>query len=110
MSDAQFRDFHRIVRTDPPTLAAFLSNLALGKQVPADPELAKLWDGISVQSTLNQARRKRRISPALGQYVAVLRVPTDGSVRFERTRGEGHFTLWADPADLLTMVVSVVPA
>ena len=110
MSDAQFREFHRIVRADLPTLADFLSNLALGKEVPVDPMLAELWDGISVQSTLSQARRKRRVSPALGQYVAVLRIPTDGSVRFRRTRGEGHFTLWADPADILAMVVSVVPA
>ena len=86
-----------------------MSNLVLGKRVPSDPALAELWDGISVQSTLNQARRKRRISPMLGQYVAVLRVPTDGSVRFQRTRGEGHFTLWGEPADLLAMVVSGVP-
>ena len=108
MTEHPVREFHRIVRTDPPTRSDFLSNLALGKRLPADPALADLWDGISVQSTLSQAQRKRRISPALGQYVAVLRVPTDGSVRFERTRGEGHFTLRGEPDDLLAMVVSVV--
>ena len=42
MSDAPFREFHRIVRTDPPRLTDFLSNLALGKEVPVDPALAEL--------------------------------------------------------------------
>ncbi len=62
-------------------------------------------------STLSQARRKRRTSPGLGNYIAVLRVPTDGSLRFERTLGgDGHHTLWAEPAVLLALVVSVEPA
>ncbi|MDP8921359.1 MAG: hypothetical protein M3O34_00555 [Chloroflexota bacterium] len=52
MSDRQFREFHRIVHTNPPTRGDFLSNLALGKQIPAGPALAELWDGISIQSTL----------------------------------------------------------
>lgn len=103
-----YRLFYRIVRTNPPTLYDFTSNLELGREVPADPELAALWDGLSVQSTLAQARRRRRASPMLGNYIAVLRVPTDGSIRFERTlSADGHHTLWGDPAELLALVVSI---
>jgi hypothetical protein len=105
-----FRLLHRVVRTNPPTDDDFVSNMALGKAIPIDPELAELWDGLSVQSTLAQARRRSRISPMLGRFIAVLRVPTDGSVRYERTRGEGHHTLWGEPAALRKLVVSVEPA
>jgi hypothetical protein len=83
MSDDGYRLFYRIVRTDPPGLQDFTSNRALGKQVPLDPEQAALWDGLSVQSTLAQARRRRRASPMLGICIAVLRIPLDGSVRVE---------------------------
>jgi hypothetical protein len=110
MTEQGFRFFYRLVKSNPPTLEDFTSNLALGKQIPADPALAELWDGLSVQSTLAQARRRGRPSPALGRFVAVLRVPTDGSIRFERTRGEGHHTIWGDSAVLLALVVSVEPA
>jgi hypothetical protein len=99
----------RVVRTNPPTIHDCVSNLALGKEIPVDPELAELWDGLSVQSTMAQARRRSRISPMLGRFVAVLRIPTDGSVRYERTRGEGHHTRCGEPAELPALVVSVEP-
>ena len=99
---------HRIVQTDPPMRIDFTANVALGRGDPRDPEDARLWDGLSMYSTFNQARRKRRVSPMLGRYVAAVRVPLDGSIRIERTRGEGHHTVWGDPDALLAMVVSVV--
>ena len=108
--DQGYRLFYRIVRTNPPDLVDFTSNAALGKRVPTDPELAALWDGLSVQSTLAQARRRRRASPMLGDYIAVLRVPTDGSFRCQRTlSADGHHTIWGDPAALHALVVSVEP-
>jgi hypothetical protein len=108
VTDEGYRLFYRIVRTNPPRLIDFTSNAALGKQVPTDPELAALWDGLSVQSTRAQARRRRRASPMLGDYIAVLRVPTDGSFRYQRTlSADGRHTLWGDPAALLALVVSV---
>ncbi|HZO26574.1 MAG TPA: hypothetical protein VFH48_11370 [Chloroflexota bacterium] len=104
-----FRLFYRIVKTDPPTLVDFRSGKAKGTPEPDSPILRAVFDGISVFSTLSQARRKRRKSPALGQYVAVLRVPTDGSVRFQRTfREDGHYTIWADEVLLRSFVVSVI--
>jgi hypothetical protein len=109
VADEGFRLFYRIVKTNPPTLLDFRSGKAKGEEPPDDPRLLAVFDGISVFSKLSQARRKRRRSPVLGQYVAVLRVPTDGSVRFERTfRDEGHHTIWADEALLRSFVVSVI--
>jgi hypothetical protein len=87
------RFLYRIVRTDPPTLEDFLSNAARGRPLPDNPADVRVWDGLSVYSTEAQARRKRRTSPVLGQFIATLEVPADGSIRFERTRGAGHFTI-----------------
>lgn len=102
--------FYRIVVTNPPTLADFTSYAARGR-VPLsdDPEILCLWDGLSVFATLAQARRKARGAPYLGAYIAELRLPADAAARYERTRGPGHFTLWAAPADALAWVDSVVP-
>ena len=109
MTDSGYRLLHRIVRTSPPALDDFVSHAARGRPVPDDPEDARVLDGISVYSTAAQARRKRRTSPVLGAWIAVLRVPLDGSVRVERTRGEGHHTIWGEPAVLLALVVEVGP-
>jgi hypothetical protein len=110
MTEQGYRYFYRLVHRNPPTPRDLTSNRELGKQPPANPEHVALWDGLSVQSTLAQARRRRRASPMLGEFVAVLRVPTDGSVRYARTLStEGHHTVWADPPLLLGMVVSVEP-
>jgi hypothetical protein len=104
-----YRDFYRLVKTNPPELIDVTSNQAIGKALPADPVQAALWDGLSVQNTLAQARRRVRASPMLGRYVAVIRIPLDGTIRFERTLGApGHYTLWGDPALLLSLVVSIV--
>ena len=110
MTDSAYRLLHRIVRTNPPTLDDFLSNLARGRPIPNDPEDARVWDGLSVYSTAAQARRKRRTSPVLGSFIAVLRVPLDDSVRIERTRGDGHHTIWGEPVTLSGLVIAVEPA
>jgi len=101
---------YRIVTADPPTLADFTSNEARG--VPPrrrDPETLRLWGGISVFETEQQARLQATLFPRLGQHIAALRVPEGGAIRVERTtRTEGHYTLWGEPADLLACVLSVV--
>jgi|SRR6266496_5673868 len=110
MTDQGYRHFHRIVKTNPSRLDDFLSNAEKGNPPPDDPALRAVWDGLSVYSTLGQARRKRRTSPAIGDFIAVLRVPTDGSVRFARTlSGDGHHTIWGDPAVLRALIVSIEP-
>jgi hypothetical protein len=110
MIEQGYRDFYRIVLTSPPTLFDFTSGKERGTPEPLSASHRAVWDGISVFSTLNQARRKQRLSPILGAFIAVIRVPTDGSVRFARTLGgDGHHTIWGDPAYLLSLVVSVEP-
>jgi hypothetical protein len=111
MPDDGFRLFYRIVRSSRPALRQFQSAQELGVAEPASPTRRAVWDGLSVMSTLNQARRKQRISSGIGSYIAIIRVPTDGSIRFRRTLSEaGHHTIWADAAILLSLVVSVEPA
>jgi hypothetical protein len=108
VTEEGFRLFYRIVRDSPPSLWDFTSGKARQTREPIDPERREVWDGLSVFSTLSQARRKRRTSPGIGQYIAVLRVPLDGSVRMQCTlRDDGHHTLWASPAKLRGLVLSV---
>jgi hypothetical protein len=106
------RTFYRIVLTDPPTLSDFLSAQARGRAaLEDDPERIRLHQGISVYATAAQAHRKARASPVLGRYVAVLEIPENGPIRWERTTAsQGHHTLWGDPATLLRCVVAVVPS
>ena len=47
MNEQPHRFFYRLVHNDPPTIIDFTSNLALGKRLPADPEMAALWDGLT---------------------------------------------------------------
>ncbi len=105
------RTFFRIVLTDPPTLRDFLSYEELGIRVGGDdPEAARLRQGISVNATEAQARRRARGMPRLGRYIAELTIPADSPIRFERTtKSAGHYTLWGDPATLMGCVRRVVP-
>jgi hypothetical protein len=115
MSDARqaqaLRTFYRIVKTNPPTVADFISNLALGR-VPKhpDPRVLSLWNGLSVFDQESQARQKAREAPYLGRYIAELRVLEGDPLRYQRTmRTPGHYTLWG-PADvILNRVVGVAP-
>ena len=107
------RTFYRIVKSDPPTLADFVSAQARGRAVPTrlPEELRRLWDGLSVYATLAQAQRKARQSPMIGAYVAELRLPDDVTIRVERTTREaGHHTVWGPAERILACVVEVVPA
>ena len=111
MIEREYRLFYRIVLTNPPTPYDFTSGKARGTPEPLGAAQRAVWDGVSVFSTMSQARRKRRTSPVLGSFIATLRVPTDGSIRFARTLGgDGHHTIWGEPADLMALVVSVEPA
>jgi hypothetical protein len=102
--------FYRIVRTDPPTEADFLSFHALGRPLRnPTPETRRMWEGVSVQSTQESARSLTALSPRLGQFIAVMDVAPGGPIRFEQTtRVVTHYTLWGTPAAMLATVRSVV--
>jgi hypothetical protein len=108
---AQLRRFFRIVRSDPPRLVDFTSNLIRGRPIPpgADEEIVRLWDGISVYRTESQARRHAKASPMLGEYLAELDLSNVIGIRVERTtNSKGHYTLWGAADRLLAAVVRVV--
>lgn len=104
------RRLYRLVQTDPPTLRDFRSYEALGVR-PRRPLTARQrdqWRGVSHYATLTAARVRARLSPQLGAYVALVRVPVRATVRIEQGgRDLDHYNVWAEPADLLAWVVSV---
>jgi hypothetical protein len=104
------RILYRIVKTNPPTDADFVSFGAQGRPAPAGPELARLWWGVSVYDSERGARKTAQRRAHLGRYVAQLEIPDDAPVRVERTgHGVGHHTVWAEPATLLAYVAEVSP-
>jgi len=96
---------------DPPSLDDFRSHEALGIS-PTRPLTARArdrWRGVSHHDSREVAIGKARSSPWLGRYVAELHIPEEVAVRAEQTgRDPTHHTIWADPAELLSWVVSVV--
>ena len=102
--------FYRVVRSNWPTLDDFTSNTAKGKPMARpDPEIALLWDGISVNATETQARNRATAQPNLGTYIAELVITEGDPITVRRTGNfRGHHTLWGDPADLLARVTRVV--
>ena len=106
------RAFFRLLQTDLLTHQGFLSHEALG--VPPRRPLSRreqdLWRGVSVHDSFEAACAKGTVSPWLGQFVAEIRIPPGVEVRIEQTgRDRSHYTIWADPDELLSWVVSVMP-
>ena len=102
--------FYRLVRSNPPTLDDVTSQKAKGVPMARpDPEVALLWDGISVYATVTQARNQARAKPWLGAYIAELAISEGERITFRRTgTGRGHHTLWGDPVELLACLTRIV--
>jgi hypothetical protein len=78
--------------------------------MPSDPELRRMWQGISVYDTIERAQNQARKHPRLGAYIAELHVTWGQGVHAERTgHRRGHHTLWGDARSLHSCVLSVVP-
>jgi hypothetical protein len=104
------RRFSRALRAREPELRDFTSNEELGKP-PRGAELVdrRLWEGVSVDTNRRVVAEKARAFN-LGEFVAELRVPVDGPIRFEKTLGGTHHTLWGNPAEIRTCVVAMASA
>jgi hypothetical protein len=102
--------FYRIVRHSPPERIDFLSYQQLGLKLRFDNPMARRYaSGISVYESEADARARALLSPHLGQFLAVLDVPEDGTIQYERTgRQTGHWTLWGNPDALRNAVVSTI--
>jgi len=96
---------YRIVWTDPPTANDMTSNTALGRQPRGnDPEVLRLWRGISLFNSVERARRQAQRRPWHGKaFIATLVIPLT-AFQLEQTRSDGHYTLWGDPHDILEYV------
>jgi hypothetical protein len=105
--------FYRIVRTDPPTAADFMSNRDKGLP-PRGPEVSDpdLWAGISVYDHRDRAESQAR-RYQLGAFLAVIELPDNrqpGGLRVSKTLTDPHHhTLWGAPDTLVTLVTRVVP-
>lgn len=109
VSQLERRLFYRLILGAEASKSDFLSGEALGDREPRDREMVRLWRGISVLNTEAQARSRGRGMPWLGRFIAVLEIPDDGRITYQRTgTSRGHFTLWGDPLVLLRCVVRVV--
>ena len=104
--------FYRLVKHNPVTREDVLSYADLGIiSIDDPPEIRRLKGGISVNRTLRQARNRALALSSLRDhaFIAELRIPDGAPVTFERTgHQKGHHTLWGDPDDFVTYVVSVV--
>jgi hypothetical protein len=89
----------------------FLSQKVLGIPLKHEnPKGLRLWDGLSVYRTVEQARARAQQTPRLGGFIAELVIPPEDSVTFELDNGRnGHCTIWGSPSLLRSFVVSVVP-
>lgn len=99
----------RVVQNNPPLKYDMMSREALGMR-PRHPtaKALRLWSGVSMNRTREQAAQLANASPWLGEYIAELRIPVDGSFRYELDNGRnGHCTVWGEPDELLALVVSV---
>jgi hypothetical protein len=104
------RVLYRVVKRDPPTVVDFTSNEAQDKPLLHDtPRNRRLWSGLSCFATEAQARWNARRFPGHGNFIARLEIDDEDRIQVEKTRGPGHYTLWAEPADLLGHVRAVVP-
>jgi hypothetical protein len=98
--------FYRIVQTDPPTEADFLSYRAQGRRLVRDtPELRRSWEGVSVYDSFGRARSVALRYPRIGTFIAELEIAEDGPVRYAQTLSDPrHFDLWGEPGDMLATV------
>lgn len=105
VSEGQPPPLWRTVRTNPPTEEDFLSFKALGRPRRGAP--IEQWEGVSTFDNpaiaADMARRYEQ-----GDFLARLDLDPTGPIRWARTRGEGHYTLWGTPAELLARVAEIV--
>jgi hypothetical protein len=109
MSSNEFLVLWRIAEDNPPTLQDFTSHRQKGIQLRrVTPDALRLWTGVSVYRSREQAIALARALPHLGSYIVGIRIPLDGSIVYELdNRKHGHCTVWASPEILRDLVVSI---
>jgi len=112
--------YYRILRSDMPADADFVSNAVKYAQdidrgrrrrIPDTGDGLHMWSGVSVYSSLDEARATARQYPNLGAFIGRVRLPPnqDRTIRIERTSdADDHYTIWARPSRLVACVDDVV--
>ena len=105
------RTFYRVVRTNPPTRTDFLSNDAKGREPrDRDPEILRLWDGLSVYDSATRARQQARRYRGMGRFIAALTIDDGDTIRLEKTMDDPrHYTLWGSPEAVLALMTGIEP-
>jgi hypothetical protein len=86
---------HRLVRDDPPDVAAFVSKLVRGgRRFPAEPPI--LHAGLSMFGTVDQAVSRAHRMPKI---VAAVRL-SGHDIHVAKTLGAGQYTVWREADDL----------
>lgn len=92
------------LRNETYTRENFLSREARGiPPIRPGPHYADLNRGVSGVATIDHVRELvRRLPGTRWRYAAVLEIPED--VRMEPSAWEGHYTVWAEPEQLVSWV------
>jgi hypothetical protein len=100
------RVFYRIIRSSQAVLDDFKSAKALGKPLRDRTHVREWEQGVSVFDSLDYAQqRARTFRFALGRFVVAIRVPDDEGIEVAQTgNDQHHFTIYAEPGRLLSMV------
>jgi hypothetical protein len=103
------RVFYRIIQGPEPVLEDFKSNMELGKPMPHE-SLRREWDSaFSVFDELDYAIANAVKFPKLGNFIAKVVVPEDGSVEFaQTTRRRHHFSIYLPAEEGLKLVESEI--
>jgi hypothetical protein len=105
--------YYRIVQSPRPTVADFISNAAAGLALrpPDTPERRRLWEGLSVYSSMRAAEASAaRAGWRNGRYLAEIAVDEGDPVTVEKTlRDPAHYTMWGAPEAILAVVQKVLP-
>jgi hypothetical protein len=84
-----------------------MSPRELGRTPRADasPQELEIFDGCSVWDALASVRA---VATRPGG-IALIEVRESESLRYRKTFGKHHYTVWGDPDDLLAAVIDVLP-
>lgn len=96
--------FYRLLRRQRPELRDFYSARELGRPVPSRTRWV-VFVGVSMFASPAGALTVARRHPAV---IAQVVLPASRGVDYAKTAGEGHYTIWASPEELVAAVVDVV--
>ena len=96
--------FYRLLRGRRPEARDLYSARELGRRAPSRT-LWVVFVGVSMFDSPEGALAVARRRPAI---VAQVALPAGRGVSYARTAGQGHYTIWGAPEDLLAAVVDVM--